>query len=288
MIQIFTDSGANIPPHLLSRYGIQVVNLAYTVNGSPALPAGKGFDGREFYDQMRRGAEVKTSLANVNAFHDAFSACLDQGDDLIYIGLSSGVSGTFQAARICAEELKEQYPERSVAVIDTKGASLGEGMPVLAAAELQRDGQNFETIVSAVQLKKRCMRQYFTVEDLTYLKKGGRIPASAAVLGNLLQIKPILYGSEEGKIELTEKVRGRKKSLRNLAERYRTEVADKTSAIAISHADCPEDAEYLEEKLREYGHMGETIIAMFEPVTGSHVGPGSIALFFYGEPRMEN
>lgn len=285
MIRIFTDSGSNIPPELLSKYHIGVVELPYFMDGVPVTTPMTEFDGEAFYGRMRHGAEVRTSLANVGAFTEAFLPVLEAGDDLIYVGMSGGISGTFQASRIAAEDLRERFPERHLAVIDTRGASLGEGFPALEGAVARDKGASFEEVVQTVEDRKYHMCQYFTVEDLMYLKKGGRLPASAAFIGNLLQIKPMLTANEKGEIIMKYKVRGMRKTLKALAEHYRDEATDKTAPVGIAHADAPESLAYLTEKLREAGCTGEIMPVCYEPVTGSHVGPGAIALFFYGEKR---
>ncbi len=288
MYVIFTDTCANLPDELIERYGLQIIPLSYTVNGQtyPDPEGGdESFDGGAFYDAMRRGAAVTTSMVNTQAFTSAFSPYLSKGTDVIYIGISSGISGTHQAAVTAAAELAQQYPQRKIAVIDTRAASLGEGLPVVFAARLKEAGAPFEEVVSQTENNSEKICQYFTVEDLMYLKKGGRISGAAALVGNILQIKPILKGDEEGRIVLCHKERGRKRALEALVNAYRQLASNHAAPIGIAHADSGEGARLLADKVREAGHTGEILKVWYEPVTGSHVGPGTIALFFYGIHR---
>jgi DegV family protein with EDD domain len=273
---------------MIEKYGLQVIPLHYTVNGKayPLTDDGvQAFDGKLYYDAMRKGETVKTSMINTSAFSTAFSKSLSAGMDVLYIGMSSGISGSHHAAVIAAAELREQYPDRKIATIDTRAASLGEGLPVLFAARLKEAGASFDEAARKAEQNSALICQYFTVEDLMYLKKGGRISGAAAIVGNILQLKPILKGDEEGKIVLCHKERGRKRALESLVSKYQDLAADKTTPVGIAHADSDEAAGYLARRIQESGHSGEMLIECYEPVTGSHVGPGTIALFFYGVHR---
>ena len=231
---------------------------------------------------MREGAQVKTAMVNIGTFTEAMDAELSAGNDIIYIGMSGGISGTAHAARVAAEDLSEIYPERRIAVIDTLAASLGEGLQVLEAAEMLEAGASFDGIVDTVNKKRLTMCQYFTVDDLEYLKRGGRISKVASVVGTVLRIKPLLTGNDEGKIILCGKARGRRQSLMDLAERYDALVRHKDERIGIAHADDEAGAAILLGLLRSKGFTGECITVCYEPVTGAHVGPGTVALFFRG------
>lgn len=288
MYAIYTDTSANLPDILVQKYGLQVIPLHYTVNGItyPTSDGGpNAFDGKLYYDFMRKGASVKTSMINTSAFSTAFKKSLSNGTDVVYVGMSSGISGSNHAAEVAAAELREQYPDRKIAVIDTRAASLGEGLPVLFAARLKNAGASFDEVVSKTEKNSASICQYFTVEDLMYLKRGGRISGAAAIVGNILQVKPILKGDEEGKIVLCQKERGRKRAMETLVSKYRELALDTGAPIGIAHADCGEDAGYLAKRILESGHTGEILMECYEPVTGSHVGPGTIALFFYGVHR---
>lgn len=289
MFKIFTDTSANLPMDLMNKYDVEEVPLHYTVNDEE-FPKSDGktqtdFDGKMFYDAMRNGAEVITHMINISAFTEAFEKYLSKGIDVIYIGMSSGLSGTYHAALKAAEELKEKYIQQKIATIDTLAASLGEGLPVLFAAKLKDAGKTFEETVLLTEQNSKSICQYFTVEDLMYLKKGGRISGAVAILGNMLQIKPILKGDEAGMIVLDHKEHGRKKALDALVKKYQELVSDLFEPIGIAHGDSETDADYVAKRIRDGGHQGEVLINCYEPVTGSHVGPGTVALFFYGIHR---
>ena len=286
MIKLFTDTSANLPVSIIREYGIEVVPFSYTVNGKEVpYSAETDFNGKAFYEAMRAGAEVKTSMINVSDFMAAFEQWIAKGDAVIYVGMSGGISGTAHSAKLAAEELLEKYPAAKIAAIDTYAASLGEGFLVIETAKMIERGDPFLKIVKKIELLRKNMCQFFTVDDLAYLRKGGRISGAAAVVGTILNIKPILRGDENGKIVLCGKIRGFNKSMEALANKYDELVFDKTADVGIAHADNPEGAQRLENILRAKGFSGELLKVVYEPVTGSHVGPGTIALFFMGEHK---
>lgn len=286
MIKLFTDTSANLPVSMIREYGIEVVPFSYTVNGKEVpYSAETDFNGKAFYEAMRAGAEVKTSMINVSDFMAAFEQWIAKGDAVIYVGMSGGISGTANSAKLAAEELLEKYPAAKIAAIDTYAASLGEGFLVIETAKMIERGDPFLKIVKKIELLRKNMCQFFTVDDLAYLRKGGRISGAAAVVGTVLNIKPILRGDENGKIVLCGKIRGFNKSMEALANKYDELVFDKTADVGIAHADNPEGAQRLEDILRAKGFSGELLKVVYEPVTGSHVGPGTIALFFMGEHK---
>ena len=286
MTKLYTDTSANLPLALLREYDIAVIPFSYTVNGvAEDYNEETDFDGKAFYDAMRRGAEVKTSMVNPATAAAFFERALAQGDDVLYVGMSGGISGTAHAAALAAEELREKYPHAKIMTIDTYAASLGEGLQVLEAAELLRAGRSFEEVGDRILARRPHMCQFFTVDDLNYLKRGGRISGAAALVGSVLGIKPILRGDETGHIVSCGKVRGNKKAYAELAEYYGARVLDKTARIGIAHADNTEGVEYLLGLLRDKGFAGECVTVYYEPVTGAHVGPGTVALFFYGTEK---
>lgn len=286
MIKLFTDTSANLPVSIIREYGIEVVPFSYTVNGKEVpYSAETDFNGKAFYEAMRAGAEVKTSMINVSDFIAAFEQWIAKGDAVIYVGMSGGISGTAHSAKLAAEELLEKYPAAKIAAIDTYAASLGEGFLVIETAKMIERGDPFLKIVKKIELLRKNMCQFFTVDDLAYLRKGGRISGAAAVVGTVLNIKPILRGDENGKIVLCGKIRGFNKSMEALANKYDELVFDKTADVGIAHADNPEGAQRLEDILRAKGFSGELLKVVYEPVTGSHVGPGTIAMFFMGEHK---
>ena len=286
MTKLYTDTSANLPLAQLREYDIAVIPFSYTVNGvAEDYNEETDFDGKAFYDAMRRGAEVKTSMVNPATAAAFFERALAQGDDVLYVGMSGGISGTAHAAALAAEELREKYPHAKIMTIDTYAASLGEGLQVLEAAELLRAGRSFEEVGDRILARRPHMCQFFTVDDLNYLKRGGRISGAAALVGSVLGIKPILRGDETGHIVSCGKVRGNKKAYAELADYFDKRVLDKTARIGIAHADNREGTDYLLGLLRERGFTGECLEVYYEPVTGAHVGPGTVALFFYGTEK---
>lgn len=285
MTQLFTDTSANLPVEIIDEYGIEVVPFSYTIDGVEYIPE-REFDGKAFYAAMRAGSEVKTSMVNAGTFIERFKTALDAGKDVLYIGMSGGISGTANAALMAKQELDEEYPDRKIVVIDTLAASLGEGLFVIKAAEQLKDGVALDAIEEAIRAQVPSMCQSFTVDDLKYLKKTGRVSGAAAIIGNVLSIHPILIGDYEGKIVVKAKVRGMKRTLDALAERYAELALSKTETIGIAHADNEDGKAYLVQRLRDKGLTGKCLSVCYEPVTGSHVGPGTVALFFFGTDRM--
>ncbi len=285
MTQLFTDTSANLPVEIIDEYGIEVVPFSYTIDGVEYIPE-REFDGKAFYAAMRAGSAVKTSMVNAGTFIERFKTALDAGKDVLYIGMSGGISGTANAALMAKQELDEEYPDRKIVVIDTLAASLGEGLFVIKAAEQLKDGVALDKIEENIRAQVPSMCQSFTVDDLKYLKNTGRVSGAAAIIGNVLSIHPILIGDYEGKIVVKAKVRGMKRTLDALAERYAELALSKTETIGIAHADNEEGKAYLVQRLRDKGLTGKCLSVCYEPVTGSHVGPGTVALFFFGTDRM--
>ena len=285
MTQLFTDTSANLPIEIIDEYGIEVVPFSYTIDGVEYIPE-REFDGKAFYAAMRAGSAVKTSMVNTGTFIERFKTALDAGKDVLYIGMSGGISGTANAALMAKQELDEEYPDRKIVVIDTLAASLGEGLFVIKAAEQLKDGVALDAIEEAIRAQVPSMCQSFTVDDLKYLKNTGRVSGAAAIIGNVLSIHPILIGDYEGKIVVKAKVRGMKRTLDALAERYAELALSKTETIGIAHADNEDGKAYLVQRLRDKGLTGKCLSVCYEPVTGSHVGPGTVALFFFGTDRM--
>ena len=259
MVQIFTDTAANLPMKLLEEYGIRTGPLSYEVDGvEPDYSI--EFNGPAFYEAMRRGASVKTSMVNPEQAARAIEESLQAGMDVLYLGISGGISGSCWGVGVQCRELEEKYGSGRIAVLDTRGASLGEGLVVIETARLAKEGRSLGELEDFAKSRCARMQQFFVVDDLKYLHKGGRISGGARLAGTLLQVKPILRGNEEGKI-----------------------VDDRGTPIGIAHADAPADALHLQNLLRDRGAEGEITHVCYEPVTGAHVGPGTVALFFYGK-----
>ena len=281
MTKLYTDTSANLPLALLREYDIAVIPFSYTVNGvAEDYNEETDFDGKAFYDAMRRGAEVKTSMVNPATAAAFFERALAQGDDVLYVGMSGGISGTAQAAVIAAGELTEKYPARKIVTIDTYAASLGEGLQVLEAARMIEGGKSLDEIKAHLLARRPHMCQFFTVDDLAYLKRGGRISSATALIGTVLSIKPILRGDETGHIVSCGKVRGMKRAYQELANYYDARALDKSEMLGIAHADNEEGAQALIALLRDKGFTGECLSVCYEPVTGAHVGPGVFGLAY--------
>ncbi len=285
---ITTDASSNLTGIFTNKYNIQVVPLTYIVNGveQQCNDVTEHFDGADFYELIKH-AEVKTSTVNIGQYLDIWEPILESGQDILHLTISSGISGAYNAGRQAAAMLREDYPDRKIVVFDTLAASLGEGLQVLAAARMQEAGKSLMEVVDALVAKRDKTIQVFSVDDLNFLKKGGRISAAAAAIGSVLHIKPILKGNYMGQIVVSEKVRGRKIALEALANDF-AEHFDKNSTdpIGIAHASCEEDANFLVSLLKKVAPAAEFITTMYEPVTGSHVGPGAIALFYTGDARF--
>lgn len=286
MIQIFTDTSANLPASYIQKYALRVIPLTYLIDGVEAhQDPTVDFDGKAYYDAMRSGTSVTTAMINIAGFLEPLREVLAAGDDAIYIGMSGGISGTAQAAVIAAGELTEKYPARKIVTIDTYAASLGEGLQVLEAARMIEEGKSLDEIKAHLISRRPHMCQFFTVDDLAYLKRGGRISSATALIGTVLSIKPILCGDETGHIVSCGKVRGMKRAYQELANYYDGRALDKSEMLGIAHADNEEGAQALIALLRDKGFTGECLNVVYEPVTGAHVGPGTVALFFYGTEK---
>lgn len=281
MVRIFTDSAANLPEEQLQRYGIGVFPMQYSLEHG-VLPE-ETFQGHVFYENMRQGATVMTSMANPQDALQQVEASLRKGEDALYLGISSGISGTCFGIATALEELKQQYPTRRICTFDTRGASLGEGLIVLRIAAMAQKDAHMDTLLTEAAGLRSRMRQLFMVDDPVYLYRGGRLSRGTAAVGSILQIRPILQGSAEGKIILQQRVRGKKKAIEHLAAQWKSLRTGDSEPVGIAHADCPRDAIHLQALLREAGCTAEILNVCYEPVTGSHVGPGALALFFPGE-----
>lgn len=279
---IVTDTSANLPTELLKANDVAVVPFSYYINDEEfSCLDTSAFDGTEYYNRIREGMSVTTSQVNPQKYIDCWTPFLEKGIDILFIGMSSGISGSFGCAEMAAAQLKEDYPDRTISLVDTLGASLGEGLVVLKGVECRDQGLSLSDTTKCLLEMRERMYQIFTVDDLMHLRKTGRITGAVAVVGTLLNIKPLLKGNEKGQIVNSGKVRGRKRAIEALAEKYASLVVDaKSQTVGIAHADCEEDALLLAGMIRRSNPPKDIITVCYEPVTGSHVGPGTLALFF--------
>ncbi|MGN0999228.1 MAG: DegV family protein [Faecousia sp.] len=285
---VFTDGCSNLPEYILTGLNIRVLPCHYTLDGVPGVYDGNmgAFDFHGYYEKLRQGSVLKTSLLNTQLFLDHFRPELEAGRDVVYVGMSSGISGTYQAARMAAEELKEEYPHRTVRTVDSLGAGLGTGLLACRASDLREEGKTAAEAGEILNKEVTHLLQFFTVEDLHFLKRTGRISSATASIGSILNIKPLLWGNAEGHIVSCGKFRGRKKAVDAIVERYRDRaIHPENCRVAITHGDCPEEAEALAERIRQIAPPKELIVCPHEPFTGAHVGPGMLALFFFGTSR---
>ena len=287
-LQLFTDSSANLPVETVLEKGIQVIPLTLNVDGEEIVcfDPEETYDAEALYERMRRDEKLvlKTSMINQTAFETAFEPYLEAGDDILYIAMSSGISGTYHAACTAAEALRERYPQRTIVAVDTKGASLGEGFQALEAAQMRDQGMTAEEIQTYLQYRREEMRQHFMVDDLMFLKRGGRIRGGAAIAGTIIGLKPIMTANENGEIVLEKKIMGKKKALATLAGMFEAEWENRPDCLSagIAHGGCREDAQTLASMIQQAHPQIEFTIVCYEPGTGAHVGPGTVALFYWG------
>ena len=293
MISVYVDSGANIPAVYVEKYGINVIPFVNLVDGKevPGFEPGLTEEeerqkGKEYYDSIRNGAKVSTSLINTGTFEEIFEKELAAGNDVIYIAISSGISGTYNAARAAFEELKEKYPDREVYAVDSMNASLASGIPAIYATELAAKGVGAGKIAQLLTDAAPYMNGVFTVGDLKYLANTGRISGVAAFAGNVLNIKPILKGNAQGFIVQVKKMRGRKKAVDELSKLILDNIIEPEKQIlGIAHADAYEESLEVMEKVQEKVKVRDFINTSYDFCTGSHVGPDTIAVFFMGYDR---
>ena len=285
--EIFTESTADLTQELVDQMGVQVIPMEFTLNGKDYLnyPDNHELSPKDFYDALRAGGSSTTAQVNSERMKEVFRPVLAAGKDLLYMVFSSGLSGTWQSAQLALEDLTEEFPQRKIRMVDTLNASMGEGLLVWYAAQMRAAGKTVDEVADYMKENWESFNSWFTVADLMFLKRGGRLSGGAAIAGTLLGIKPVLHVDPEGHLVNVEKVRGRKASLDSLARHYREHGLDKEhNVVFISHGDCLEDAQYLEKQVRAAGAK-EVHLGTIGPVIGAHSGPGTVALFFVGDGR---
>ena len=294
MFQIVVDSAANIPAELVNKYQIQVLSFVNYVDGKelvcfdPSLsPEEEREKGKKYYDAMRAGMDVKTGLISSGDFENCFRSIMERNEDVLYFSLSKNISGTFNSARLAAEALMENPPcGRKIRMIDSLNASLAQGILAIYASEMRSQGMEVDATADLLETYPAKMNGVFTVGDLKYLAKTGRLSGSAALVGNLLKIKPILRGNKDGYIVQFKKCRGRKAALNTLINLVcDTIVGPENQIIGIAHADAYEDSLYVMEEIRKRIKVRDFINTSYDYCTGSHVGPDTIALFYMAKDR---
>ena len=285
---LFTDSCADLPLKLYEELDIRVIPLSFLLEGKTYQnrPDESSMKFSEVYARLRNGANITTSAVNVEEFKETFLPSLKEGKDILYMSFSSGLSGTYNAGRIAAEELMEEFPGRTIRIVDTLGAALGQGLHVYLTAKKMKEGASLEEAAAFAEEIKLQVVHWFTVDDLFFLKRGGRLSGATALVGSALGIKPILHVDNEGHLIKVSTARGRKNSLKSLAEKMAQTVVDpQNQTVFIGHGDCLEDAQYLAQLVKDTCGVKEVIIDYVGPVIGAHSGPGTMALFYIGRER---
>ena len=283
---IFTDSCCDVSPELLAKWGVPYANMTFSFDGEDKEYIGTDISNHDFYDRMRQGAHARTAAINADTFARAFTPILEEGKDILYVAFSSGLSTTVNSAHMAADDLKESYPDRKIVIVDTLAASAGGGLMVYMAIAKKNQGATIEENAAYMEslVPQHCI--WFTVDDLEYLKRGGRVSPLVAFAGGVLGIKPILQMDGEGHLVKVSTARGRKKAIEALAEKYaELSYEEKNTPIFISHAEAENDAKQLADILKQRHGAEVTLITEIGPVIGSHAGPGTIALFFIGKHR---
>ena len=283
---LMTDSCSDLTDAMAKEMELVVLPLAVIQDGKEYHDYldHRELDPAHFYARLRSGAMGSTSAANVAAFHEAMEPILQQGKDILCISFSSALSTTYQSATIAAQELSETYPDRKVIVIDSLCASLGQGMLIYLTAREKAKGKSIDEVAAFVRETIPHQCHWFTVDDLNHLKRGGRVSAAAALLGTMLQMKPVLHVDDEGRLIPVSKVRGRKASIKALLDKMEELVID-PETVFISHGDCLDEVEEMAAEIKRRFGTKEVHINYVGPVIGNHSGPGTLALFFLGTPR---
>ena len=285
---IMTDSSCDLPQELADQLGLEVLPLEVMADGKNYRNwlDGREIGFKEFYKLAREGKELKTSAGNTAAFEEKMEELLKEDRDILYIGFSTGLSTTYNSGEAAARELREKYPDRKIYTVDTLAASLGQGMIIYYAAKKKEAGATIEEVRDFVENEKLHMCHWFTVDDLNYLKRGGRISAATAAIGTMLSIKPVMHMDNEGHLVAVGKARGRKAALCQLLDTM-GELGEglEGQTTFICHSDCMDDAQYVASQMKERFGVAQVNINWIGPVIGAHTGPGTIGIFFWGSER---
>lgn len=287
--EIVTDSSCNLPDSMIEEFNLHILPLRFMSDGEEyqSYTEGEKSDLQRFYTMMREGKVFTTSLPYQEKSKALFEKLLNSGRDILYIGFSSGLSGTYEATAAILDGLRSSFPVRKIYHVDTRGASMGEGLLVYKAANMAKAGASLEETHGWVEANKFNLAHWFTVDDLMYLFRGGRVSRTSAWAGSLLNIKPVLHMDNAGHLIPMEKVRGRKKSILALLEHMEESAIKPVNeqTVFISHGDCEDDAVFLADKIREKFGCDDIHINFVDPVIGAHSGPGTLALFFLADKR---
>ena len=283
---IYTDSACDIGPALLGEWGVKVIPLTFRFTEEDKEYTSYEMQSKVFYDRMRAGGVAKTAAINSETFISAFEEAIAEDKDVLCLAFSSGLSTTFNSSRLAAEQLNEKYGEKRVYALDTLAASAGQGLFVKLVVDKKNGGASVEECLEYAKSITMNISHWFTVDDLVYLKRGGRISAAAAFFGTVIGIKPVLHVDNAGHLVNVLKVRGRKSAIAALADKFGETALDKENGtIYISHADCESEAQLLADMIKAKYGATVTLLTDISPVIGAHAGPGTIALFFVGSER---
>ena len=286
---IITETTADLPASYIEENGLIIAPLYYQI-GDTVYGEEKHMELKEFFDAMRNGAAPTTSASNPDTLRKLYIEIIESGKDILHLAFSSGLSCSYNNASFVANDISEEYPDAKITVIDTLCASLGQGLIVNSAVQMKKQGKSIDEIAAWVESKKLNLCHQFTVDDLIYLYRGGRLKKSSAILGTIINIKPVLHVDNEGHLVPLTKVRGRKKSLNALVDNMVAALEGydydfENEWVYISHGDCQEDAEYVKAQIEERIGVKNFMINYLSPTIGSHSGPGTVALFHYGKAR---
>ncbi len=285
---IVTDSSADLSAEQVKELELQVLPLSFTIRGTTLQnwPDERDMTIKEFYRLLREGEMATTSAVNMQQYLDLLTPILAGGTDVLILSFTSGLSNTYQASMMAAQELREKFPERKIFVVDTLCAAFGQGLLCWYAANKRKAGESIEAVRDWCEDNKMKVCHWVTVNDLMHLKRGGRISATTAVVGTMLQIKPIIHVDDEGKLDTVDKARGRKGALDYLVKKVETTAIDpQNQVIFISHSDCLADAQYVGEQVKARCGVKDVVYGLIGPVIGAHTGPGCVVAFFLGQPR---
>lgn len=286
--QIITDSTCDLSQKLVDQLDITVIPMEFLIGTDTFLNYSdeRELSSHEFYERLRGGETSVTNQITPIRFKEIFEPILSAGTDILYLAFSSGLSATCSNAFLIAEELAQKYPERKIAVVDSRAASMGEGLLVYYAAQKKAAGASLEEVRNWLLANRNRLAHWFTVDDLNHLKRGGRVSGAAALVGTVLGIKPVLHVDDEGRLIPIEKVRGRRQSLDALVKHMMQKVEHpEEQMIFVSHGDCPEDAAYVAEQVKKQFRIKALEINPIGPVIGTHSGPGTMALFYLGKDK---
>lgn len=285
--KLVTDTSADLPASYLKENNIEVLSLAYTIDGD-TYTWENPMDEHEFYTRMRKGSMPTTSQVNIGDAEKVFEKLIETEDEILCISFSSGLSGTYNSTAVAAQNVCEAHPDKKIRVVDSKAASLGQGLMVDFALRMQKEGKSMDETADYLEQNLKHFVHVFTVDDLNHLYRGGRVSRATAFVGTLANIKPILHVDDEGRLINIGKVRGRKKSLIELVNLMEGKIGDhigENKTVFISHGDSPEDAEFVADEVKKRFGIDSFLMNYVGPTIGAHSGPGTLALFFFGNER---